>query len=186
MVFKIGDLVEVTTNGHPDYEKGDKFTIESLLGDSVVRDKKGNCVYTHRLKLAENDNDLSELKDMVSALQSRLEQLGKMCHNEFDKPDNKTLTYEDYKNLVREAKGFVKVNLADAYFVDGYYFVVDLKVNKDKETVVALAKKVGFDSKVIKRGIAKCMKDDVFQEDIGKAIALGRLLGRDVSRFTNI
>lgn len=33
------------------------------------------------------------------------------------------------------------------------------------------------------RGIAKCNPNDVFNEHIGKAIALGRALGLDVSEF---
>ena len=55
-------------------------------------------------------------------------------------------------------------------------------VNKEKRTVVALM--FGASTKrLMSRGIAKCMPGDVFNEHIGKAIALGRALGLDVSEF---
>lgn len=38
---------------------------------------------------------------------------------------------------------------------------------------------------IYSKGIVKCNPDDVFNEHIGKAIALGRALGKDVSEFEN-
>lgn len=55
-------------------------------------------------------------------------------------------------------------------------------VNADKKTVVCLLKWLG---EVTYKGIAKCMPSDVFNEHIGKAIALGRALNIDVSEFEN-
>lgn len=49
-------------------------------------------------------------------------------------------------------------------------------VNKEKRAVTVLLKGVGS-SKLYAKGIAKCAPDDVFNADIGKAIALGRALG---------
>lgn len=55
-------------------------------------------------------------------------------------------------------------------------------INNEKRTVVVLVK--GKDSgKIFEKGIAKCNPSDVFNEFIGKAIALGRALGLDVSEF---
>ena len=64
--------------------------------------------------------------------------------------------------------------------------VVDINfvVNDKKRTVVALLKDF-LTRKVNSKGIAKCNPDDVFNEHIGKAIALGRALGEDVSEFEN-
>lgn len=70
--------------------------------------------------------------------------------------------------------------------IDGYYITHQIKfvVNEDKRTVAALIELT--DEKVIERkGITKCMPSDVFNEHIGKAIALGRALGLDVSEFEN-
>lgn len=58
------------------------------------------------------------------------------------------------------------------------------EVNKEKGAVVALLK--GINSNKLKaKGIAKCNPNDVYNEHIGKAIALGRALGKDVSEFEN-
>ncbi len=55
-------------------------------------------------------------------------------------------------------------------------------INNEKRTVVVLVK--GKDSgKIFEKGIAKCNPSDVFNEHIGKAIALGRALGLNVSEF---
>lgn len=53
---------------------------------------------------------------------------------------------------------------------------------KEKSKVIVLLKGINT-NKVYARGIAKCSPNDVFNEHIGKAIALGRALGLDVSEF---
>ncbi|MCK1987131.1 hypothetical protein MPH48_03335 [Lysinibacillus fusiformis] len=61
----------------------------------------------------------------------------------------------------------------------------DFIINNEKRTVVVLVK--GEDSgKIFEKGIAKCNPSDVFNEHIGKAIALGRALGLDVSEFEQV
>ena len=64
---------------------------------------------------------------------------------------------------------------------------VEYVINAEKRTVVAIAYSVsfGFKEGIYAKGIAKCAPDDVFNADIGKAIALGRALGVDVSDFEN-
>ncbi|MCG7345346.1 hypothetical protein MHZ92_14500 [Sporosarcina sp. ACRSL] len=59
---------------------------------------------------------------------------------------------------------------------------VEFVVNNDKRTVVALARLGNMQKhpEVYGKGIAKCAPGDVFNADIGKAIALGRALGVDV------
>lgn len=62
--------------------------------------------------------------------------------------------------------------------------IAEFVVNTEKHTIVALLK--GFETlEIATKGIAKCHPDDVFNEHIGKAIALGRALGKDVSEFEN-
>lgn len=56
-------------------------------------------------------------------------------------------------------------------------------VNSNERTVVALINSVEGND-VVHKGIAKCDPSDVFNADIGKAIALGRALGVDVTEFT--
>lgn len=55
-------------------------------------------------------------------------------------------------------------------------------VNEEKRTVVGLG--IGLHTKkVLKREIARCAPGDIWDEEIGKAIVLGRMLYKDVSRF---
>lgn len=62
--------------------------------------------------------------------------------------------------------------------------VSEFVVNEEKRTVVALIRYNGFpEDDPIAKGIAKCAPTDVFNEHIGKAIALGRAYGLDVSEF---
>lgn len=62
---------------------------------------------------------------------------------------------------------------------------IDFVVNAEKRTVVALPKLQNIPSHTVSRAkaVAKCNPDDAFNADIGKAIALGRALGLDVSEF---
>lgn len=68
----------------------------------------------------------------------------------------------------------------------GFHFNtrVEFKVNTKKRVVVALLRNLGTE-KLRTKGIAWCSKSDVYNEHIGKAIALGRALGKDVSEFEN-
>lgn len=101
---------------------------------------------------------------------------------------------EQRKEVIEKAKKFVKdvqekehdeVKTIDGEFYGVYFGETDrLKyvINENKRTVVALIIGVISDC-VYHRGIAKCNPSDVFNADIGKAIALGRALGLDVSEF---
>lgn len=100
------------------------------------------------------------------------------------------------EELIERAKKFVEVKLGslmNSKFVNGGYEAkkrenpnfcewatkAEFIVNKEKSTVVALLKGAR-DPKIYSRGIAKCMPDEVFNEHIGKAIALARALEIDV------
>lgn len=90
--------------------------------------------------------------------------------------------------IIAKAKEFVEKCRSKKMVVEGRLrnYVVDSSfiVNADKRTVVALL--VGVRKGLVRvEGIAKCNPDDVFNEHIGKAIALGRALGKDVSEFEN-
>lgn len=69
----------------------------------------------------------------------------------------------------------------------GFHFNtrVEFKVNAEKRVVVALLRNLGITENIRTKGIASCSKNDVYNEHIGKAIALGRALGKDVSEFEN-
>lgn len=109
---------------------------------------------------------------------------------------------EQRKAIIAEAKAFVEGALNRNYPInstptmksisksvwftdkDGSYITVkcEFVVNAKKRTVVAIIRDA--ESNIVQhKAIAKCAPDDVFNADIGKAIALGRALGLDVSKF---
>lgn len=99
---------------------------------------------------------------------------------------------EQRKAIIDEAKAFVeddKDATGGCTCRKGYYHelwcIHDAKfeVNAEKRTVVCLLKPQMGSARPTTKAIAKCAPDDVFNADIGKAIALGRALGLDVSKF---
>jgi|SRR5690554_3945201 len=78
----------------------------------------------------------------------------------------------------REIKGYGRLNDVGNEWILYPYF--EVKSEKREVTVVLKTRTHG---KLQSKGIAKCAPDDVFNADIGKAIALGRALGLDVTRF---
>lgn len=102
------------------------------------------------------------------------------------------------KAIIEKAKKFVENSLQRNYTrLQGYnpsiwlsseddLFAINHKVefvvNAEKRTVVALIKFLES-GRLVYKGIAKCHPHEVFNEHIGKAIALGRALGLDVSEF---
>lgn len=88
--------------------------------------------------------------------------------------------------VIKKAKEFVEENKNTVVKIESRYYVVNTSfiTNASKRTVVALVK--GVETRKVRfKGIAKCNPSDVFNEHIGKAIALGRALGKDVSEFEN-
>lgn len=95
------------------------------------------------------------------------------------------------KETIKKAKEFVE-NILGEYetfrITIGKYKNQNVRavfrVNTNKRAVTALIYGA-FSKELVFKGIAKCHPDDVFNEHIGKAIALGRALGLDVSEFEN-
>jgi len=93
------------------------------------------------------------------------------------------------KAIIAEAKAFVaKYTTPNSRYDDTSVVVrntrctYDFYVNEKKRVVTVLFRSVTRRSVIVK-AIAKCAPDDVFNTDIGKAIALGRALGLNVERF---
>lgn len=132
-------------------------------------------------------------------------QLAKLIEGETDKRRKKSPN-ERRKAIIAEAKAFInevktdvsgipaegmpwvgtQVTLKSVYMpmYEGFRTAskAEFYVNKDKRSVTVLLKGV-ITGNLYAKAIAKCAPDDVFNADIGKAIALGRALGLDVSKF---
>ncbi|RPJ97257.1 hypothetical protein CW357_00900 [Rummeliibacillus sp. TYF005] len=84
--------------------------------------------------------------------------------------------------LIEQAKKFVEEQVESHkryYLFNKSPIEIRFVVNSKKRTVVCLITDLNY-GLVTKRGIAKCAPDDVFNEHIGKAIALARALEIDV------
>ena len=94
--------------------------------------------------------------------------------------------------IIEKAKKFVEENNSKIHpgnderttirFIGNITDKLEFVINEEKRTVVALIKGVASGD-LYAKGIAKYNPNDVFNEHIGKAIALGRALGLDVSEF---
>lgn len=99
---------------------------------------------------------------------------------------------EQRKAIIDEAKAFLvevereqndsKVRGKGNVFHRQYLTKTEFIVNTEKRTVVAIIR-TKYGTTLLTKGIAKCAPGDVFNADIGKAIALGRALGLDVNKF---
>lgn len=97
--------------------------------------------------------------------------------------------------IIADAKQFVEETLERAisdeqnyegndvfrYFTTRVHFVV----KPGKREVTAVSRGAYGSGKLYGKAIAKCAPDDVFNADIGKAIAVGRLFGLDVDKFVD-
>lgn len=135
------------------------------------------------------------LEQKVEQLEKEVSELKLIVH-ELRKPytvvEDKPKTPNELRGeIIEKAKQFVESDEHKDF--DGDYHVrvtgigtvcctVEFVVNERKRTVVALLKGITT-KKVRARVIAKCNPSDVFNSHIGKAIALGRALGLDVSEF---
>lgn len=104
-------------------------------------------------------------------------------------PCNHLTANQKRARAILMAKNFVEKAIEDARDIDDDILVPDskgnvfawncreirFKINTEKRTVVALAIGAG-DGSVVERAIAKCHVDDVFNEHIGKAVALAKIL----------
>lgn len=98
------------------------------------------------------------------------------------------------KAVIERAKAFVEEYTKKALgkvgctygLMRSYRMKPSFYVNEGKRTVTVLLRRTMYNpGELVGKAIAYCAPDDVFNADIGKAIALGRALGLDVSEFEN-
>lgn len=140
------------------------------------------------LKATQKSADIAKIVDGIAKMVAKDK---KLTANE------QASANEKRKAIIDEAKAFVEATLAEVDEQMGWQTTkirtykehgrlrIEFIVNTEKRTVVALARYGNMTElpDVLAKGIAKCNPSDVFNEHIGKAIALGRALGLDVERF---
>lgn len=122
------------------------------------------------------------------------ERIGRFARTDLQTPNRRRA------DVIKRAQAFVADLLTEIDGDDGWMETViptykdlgrirvEFVINNDKRTVVALGRlgNIPEDNTAYAKGIAKCAPDDVFNVDIGKAIALGRALGVDIPKeFTD-
>lgn len=195
--FKVGDKVQFIEN-YSDYKIGDVVKVTGFWGSGIEfagKHGNGSALY-ERFKLAE----LKPTKNQrITALENEVAELKLIVHElrgkkpiEVSTPivEDKPLTPNQQRAaIIEKAKAFVK-NIVGEY--DTFNTTVGrykdqcvrpiFHVNEKKRAITVLIYGA-FGNQLIFKGITKCNPNDVFNEYIGKAIALGRALGLDVSEF---
>ncbi|WP_107842018.1 hypothetical protein [Metasolibacillus meyeri] len=205
--FKIGEKVKFTED-FGEYTKGDVVEVTHLINDNHIKFKsekgKGDC-YTHRIQkiLSKNqritalENEVKRLDKFSEGLRGALTGALKRIESLEAKLVEKVAIVEKSANeqraeMIEKAKGFVEkysgvvTNNTTPYTTAAGSTTVKLFVNEEKKIITAIPHLVNTDYTVYAdKKFAKCNPSDVFNEHIGKAIALGRALNLDVSEFEN-
>lgn len=177
----IDEIRNLYTCSNEPYGGGDYFHESDL---TLYKNKP-----TKNQRITALENEVAELKLIVHELRGKKSIEPSTTNTVEDKP----LTPNQQRAaIIEKAKKFVEkvssrqscwtVNEIGNETYRQKCTVNEFIINNEKRTVVVLVK--GEDSgKIFEKGIAKCNPNDVFNEHIGKAIALGRALGLDVSEF---
>lgn len=194
----ITEVEEVDGYGEPHLKRTlPRYYLNDDMTLVVVKDE------FHAIELVEDSGDKHhDLAEEIADLKRRVSELEAQKDGEvFIEIDTKELSGKIFpkkspnelrKEAIEKAKEFIAEVTRKAkrnyIHTDGNYTYInkltrpEIIVNEEKRTVVVLAK--GIDSGILwEKGIAKCDPSDVFNADIGKAIALGRAYGLDVSEF---
>lgn len=206
--FNVGDSIKYIGKSSQYFTRGKKYKLKTgeFCDLSVIDDCGSNhdltsnfinsdfqlatSKQTKNQRIAKLEEEVAELKLIVEQIRkpSPLVSAASIIALGADEPKTANQLRAE---IIEKAKGFVEDNLTKnhpgAYFATtGRYIktcAVTFHVNTEKRTVVALVHSVVDKTSIRFKGIAKCDPSDVFNEHIGKAIALGRALGLDVSEF---
>lgn len=194
MQFLLGDVEVVLDETYPDWdtsycincynhklnkkkENENMTTVYLTLDDAhYIMDKFGKV--SDRIEILENR--LNELEGTKCELLSDSEKQAVIEHKGKIKPTQN----QRRDNIIWKAKEFINRH-SKGYGVFEFgmiHYIIDFKISKNKRTVKALL--IGAHTGYVhKRKTVTCHPDDVFNEYLGKAIAIGRLLELDVSHF---
>lgn len=208
MGLKVGDKVRILDVdailfARKYWKNGDVTEVVSLndLGRPQLRRKAGDTIglaitpeELHAIERIDDDKKPSK-KQRIEALEREVAAL--KAEMEALRGTKKPKTANQLRaEVIADAKYFVKkhtdkkgrtcIAVPDSRpgYSDWNVGEIKFEINAEKRTVVALAIFMAS-GRVVEKAIAKCAPDDVFNADIGKAIAVGRLFGLDVERFVN-
>jgi endonuclease V-like protein UPF0215 family len=204
--FKVGDKVRIVdiskVETYLNETEQDVFEVRYVNNAGGIRtnrvpDDQYLYIASHELPYIELVEESPSTNERITALESQVAEL----HAELQtlkkrkKPKHLLTHYptpnEQRKAIIERAKSFItetQRKQKDIFSAEGndvlsrYITQTEFVINQEKRTVVAIIRG-RVTNTIYAKGIAKCAPDDVFNADIGKAIALGRALGLDVSEF---
>ncbi|WP_336638422.1 hypothetical protein [Lysinibacillus fusiformis] len=210
--YKVGDKVRILDvkniiGGETHWDNGDIVKVTKVEGRIWLERKKTKpspqkpFLHDNELKYIElvspkptKNQRISTLEQKIEAMQAEIDALKATKKSPVIKiADAVKLTpNEQRKAIIDEAKSFVmeterkmrawKSNNEGNYTYRNRCTFAKYHINTEKRIVMALVRHEET-LELLEKAIAKCNPSDVFNTDIGKAIALGRALGLDVSKF---
>jgi len=181
-----------TTKGRAE-DIGDRFSYLRVADFELINAKPTQDKPTKKQRLSELERQVAELQAEVASLkaQPKPTEIAEMfAQAQLKVKQSQKTPNEQRKAIIAEAKAFVKKYSGVVHDDTTPYTTqvgdveIRLHVNPKKRTVVAIPYLVHVEASISSdKKFAKCAPDDVFNADIGKAIALGRALGLDVERF---
>ncbi|QIG62582.1 hypothetical protein [Sporosarcina phage Lietuvens] len=136
-------------------------------------------------RISSLESETAKLKERITSLEFVLAEKSNITVGRNKAPNEKRA------DIIAKAKAFVAEHTPIAYVgkapLTKEVGEVRIKfvVNAEKRTVVAIPELAHVKNAVVHyaKAVAKCDPSDVFNADIGRAIALGRALGKDVMEF---
>ncbi|QQO41194.1 hypothetical protein 015DV002_240 [Bacillus phage 015DV002] len=179
-----GILVRVPLGTHPEYLNDEQY--EVIVNNEVKNEEDNELGKTYAFKPNLDAMGYDELIEhgeaVMRAISLRSYDEG-YNQGKFDADIEATYMQNPGKTAQKRRDEIVEQAKADYWKLvkqsDKLGCVVNLVVNEEKRTVVALIKDE-YTGYVYARGIAKAAPDDCFNIHIGKAIALHRALGLEV------
>lgn len=181
-----GDVVIITK----EHESSNAFKINKpykvLRGVQIRSDHHDHGYTTYNVYTSVTSIRTPETVDVYELINYAQASTPKSIAEWDEKPKS---TNQQRAAIIEKAKQFVE-NIVGEY--DSFYTTIGKHKNQsvtpifhvnEKKRAVTVLIYGAFSKRLIFKGIAKCNPSDVYNEHIGKAIALGRALGLDVSEF---
>lgn len=180
-----GDIVVFRENSSSCIDNNKKYIVARTNKNELVVDVSEDNVTDYYLVYSDDYNRTPETVDVYELIVEDKSKIQGITI-EIDAPKSPN---QQRAEIIEKAKAFIEDKKVERRDMKVYinrktlnWVNAEFIINEKKRTVVCLIRWTK-DKSLDGRGVAKCNPNDVFNEHIGKAIALGRALGLDVSEF---
>lgn len=209
-----GDFIKVVDNSKIelgyDLTNGKEYEVKSVFPDRsiIVRDDVNDVMLITIEEMKKSivkveKSEPSFISDLIKSMRELIEKAEQEMGRKHDekterKHDEKPEIKIDLKNLARkkviaDAEKFIEKHTKPNCHVRGkaaitydivYGVDTEFHVNKEKRVITLLLRGAG-DGEIMHTEIVRCSPTDIFNETIGKAIAVGRAFNKDITAFIN-